>query len=153
MWPPLASRQRNGGSSEVGCEVEGGDVPVEVVDRHEREPPRPGERLGRGKADEERPDQARTARDGDRVDVVQARAPPGERLAENGSDQLEVSARRDLGDDAAVARVQVGLRGDDVGEDTPVARDEGGGRLVAGGLDPEDLRLRRESFRAADQTL
>ena len=32
-------------------------------------------------------------------------------------DELEVPPRRDLGDDAAEARVQLGLRGDDVGED------------------------------------
>ena len=48
-------------------------------------------------------------------------------------------ARRDLGHDAPVPRVQIRLRGDDRGEDHAVARDDGGRGLVAGGLDPEDV--------------
>ena len=43
-----------------------------------------------------------------------------ERLADDGRDELEVAARGDLGHDAAVPRVQVGLRGDDVGQDLAV---------------------------------
>ena len=47
-------------------------------------------------------------------------------------------ARGDLGDDAAVARVQVGLRRDDTGADVPGAVHERGGGIVAGGLERED---------------
>ena len=138
VWPPLASRQRNGGSSGSGSEVERGDVAVQVVDGHEREPARPGERLRRREADEQRADQARPARDGDGLDVVEGGAALLERLGEHRADELEVPARGDLGHDAAVARVQLGLRGDDVGAHLAVPRDERDRGLVAGGLDPED---------------
>ena len=89
-------------------------MPVQVVDRNEREPARPGERLRRLHADEQRADQPRPARDRDAVDVVERRVGLVERLANDGRRELEVPARRDLGHDAAVARVQLGLRRHDV---------------------------------------
>ena len=55
-----------------------------------------------------------------------------------GDDELEVAARGDLGHDAAVARVQVRLRRDDVGQNRPVLGDEGRGRLVTRGLDAQN---------------
>ena len=64
-----------------------------------------------------------------------------ERLAQDRRDELEVPPRRDLRDDAAVLRVQLGLGGDDVGEDLAVVRDERRGGLVAGRLEPEDQAL------------
>ena len=42
----------------IGLQVERGDVAVEVVDRMQREAPRPGDRLCRGETDEQRADQA-----------------------------------------------------------------------------------------------
>ena len=60
----------------VRLEVERGDVALQVVDGHERQAPRPGERLRRGEADEEGADEARPARDGDPVDVLEARRRP-----------------------------------------------------------------------------
>ena len=138
MWPPLARRQRNGGSSGSGCEVQRGDVPVEVVDPDERQATRPRDRLRGGDADEQRADQPRPLRHGDAVDVVERRARLGERLADDRRDELEVAARGNLGDDAAVARVQIGLRGDDARANLPVLRDERRRGLVATRLDPED---------------
>ena len=111
---------------------------MEVVDGDEREPARPRDRLRGREADEQRPDQPRPLRDRDAVDVVERDARLPERLAQHRHDQLEVTARGDLRDDAAEARVELGLRGDDAGADGPVLLDEGRGRLVAGGLDPED---------------
>ena len=111
---------------------------MQVVDRRERQPPRPGERLRRGDADEQRADQAGPRGDGDELDVLERRVREPERLAQHGRDQLEVPARGDLGHDPAEARVQLGLGGDDAGRELAVARDERRGGLVAGGLDPED---------------
>ena len=98
----------------VGLEVERRDVPVQVVDRRERKPPRPRERLRRGDADEQRADEARAARDADEVDVVERRVRLAERLPDDRQHELEVPPRRDLRHDAAEARVELGLRGDDV---------------------------------------
>ena len=63
-----AQERRLGG---IGLEEERGDVTVQVVDRDERQPPRPGERLRRRETDEERADQAGPAGDRDPRDVVE----------------------------------------------------------------------------------
>jgi hypothetical protein len=89
-------------------------MPVQVVDRDERKAARPRERLCSGKADEQRADEPRALRDCDPVDVVERCARLRERFAHDGRDELEMPARRDLRHDAAEARVQVGLRCDDV---------------------------------------
>ena len=86
---------------------------LEVVDRDERQAPRPRERLRGRDPDEQRADETRALRDGDPLDALERSSRFGERLADDGRHELEVAARRDLGHDAAVARVQVGLRGDD----------------------------------------
>ena len=62
----------------------------------------------------------------------------GECLADDRADELEVAARGDLRDDAAVAGVEVGLRGDDGGEHPAVPRDDRSGGLVARRLDAQD---------------
>ena len=54
--------------------------------------------------------------------------------------ELEVTPRGDLRDDAAVASVQLGLRGDDVREDVSRAGDDRRGGLVARCLDSENHR-------------
>ena len=61
-----------------------------------------------------------------------------ERLVDHRRDQLEVAPRRDLGHDAAEARVQLGLRRDDVRDDLAVVGDDRRGGLVAARLDAED---------------
>ena len=76
VCPPLASRQTKGGSTGAGAEVERRDVTLEVVDRDERDAARPGDRLGRREADEQRTDQARPARDADPRRRRRARRPP-----------------------------------------------------------------------------
>ena len=55
-------------------------------------------------------------------------------------DGLGVLAARDLGHHAAKARVEVDLRGNDVGHDLAGAVDDGHGRLVAAALDGQDER-------------
>ena len=62
-----------------------------------------------------------------------------ERLIGQRGDGLDVLARRDLRHDAAVERVQVGLRRDGVGEDFAPVLDDCDGSLVAGGLESENF--------------
>ena len=114
---------------------------VQVVDRHEREPQRPGERLRRREPDEERADQPRPARDGDALDVRQLGAGLAERLADHRRDELEVPPGCDLRDDPSVARVEIGLRGDDVGANLAVVGDQRRRRLVTRRLEPENQAL------------
>src|SRR6185437_16884957 len=101
----------------------GGDVPVQVVDRSEREPASPGQRLRGRETDEERADEPRPGGDGDHVDIVEASAALGERRVDHGRYELEMAARCDLRHDAAVARVQLGLGGDDARPDLAVDGD------------------------------
>ena len=122
----------------IRLEVERGDVAVQVVDGDQRQPAREGKRLRRREADEERADQPWPLGDGHRPDVVQGHARVGERALHRGHDQLQVPARRDLRDDAAVRRVQRRLRADDAREDDAVRRHDRGGGLVARRLDAED---------------
>ena len=111
---------------------------VEVVDGHERQPPRPRERLRRREPDEQRADQPGALGDGDAIDVVERRVRLRERLADDGRHELEVAARCNLGHDPAVPRVEISLRRDNAGLDGPVLRDERSGRLVARRLDAEN---------------
>ena len=105
MCPPLAISATNGGSSAFGLEKRRGDVAVQVIDGRERQLVRRGERLRGREADEQRRDQPRAAGDGDELDVGQPDAGAGERVVDDVADQLEVVARGDLRDDAAVAVV------------------------------------------------
>ena len=118
-------------------QVERGHVPVQVVDGHEREPPRPGERLRSGDPHEQGADQPGPRGDGDRVDLVAV-----ECLGDDRRDQLQVPPARHLGHDAAEARVQLRLRRDDVRDDLAVLRHDRRRGLVAARLDPEDHACR-----------
>ena len=117
VWPPLATRQRNGGSSGSGSRKlaatwpwrwstgisgrrRGAAIAFAVLTPTRRAPIRPG------------PDRHR-----DRLDVLERGAGLGQRGLDHRDGELEVMARGDLGDDAAEARVRLGLRGDRVGED------------------------------------
>ena len=95
---------------------------MQVVDRDERQPAPPRERLRGGEPDEQRADQPGPWVTATALDVAERRARLAERLAHDRRDELEVAPRGDLGDDAAVAGVQLGLRGDDVREDLAVVR-------------------------------
>ena len=108
VWPPLAIRHRNGGSIGSGCEEVRRHVPVQVVDRHERQLGGRSERLRGRQTDQQRADQARAG--WSRPPRRRPRSPvPAcvERLVDHRVDQLEVVARGDLGHDAAVALVEL----------------------------------------------
>jgi hypothetical protein len=122
----------------LGLEVQRRDVPAEMVDRDERKPARPREPFRNGETHEQRADEAGPLRHADPRDVVEGRSRLVERGCDDRRDELEMPARRDLGDDPAVPGMEVCLRRHDGGEDPPVVAHERGRRLVAGGLDPED---------------
>ena len=86
------------------------------------------------------PASPRPARHGDRVDLGQGQVRRGQCLLDDSIDRLDVLARGDLGEDAAVLRVQVDLRGDQAGlQRAPVLDDRRGG-LIAGGFNPQNAR-------------
>ena len=70
--------------------------------------------------DEQRADEARAARDCDVLTSSSDASASPSASRTTGVDELEVPARRDLRHDAAVARVQLRLRGDDAREHAPV---------------------------------
>ncbi len=142
MWPPLASRQVNGGCQVERPQVERGDVAVQMVDGDQRQAMRPGERLRGGDADEQRADQPGPHRDGDRVDIASSTR-LAERLLDHRRDELEMAAARDLGHDAAEARVQLVLRGDDAGAISPSAL------TTAAAVSSQDVSIPRITASAA----
>ena len=111
-------------------------VPDHVVDAVQRLVERERERLGGGRTDGERADEARAGRDRDRVDLVERDVGGGQRALDRRHHGLEVGARGDLGDDPAEPRVLVHRAGDGVDQQV-VAAHEGDAGLVAGRLDPE----------------
>ena len=132
-----ARDQANVRRFEVGKrEVVGGDVSLDVIDRNQRLVQRVRERLCERHSYEQRPQKSRTVRHRHAVEFVRPHARIGERFGHDARYRHDVIARRDLGDDAAVAFVDVDLRRDHVGEDLSAARDRARG-LVARRLDRE----------------
>ena len=119
-------------------QVEGGDVPPQVVDRHQRLAGRVGQPLGKVDPHQHRPDQAGGKGDGYRVHLVDGAAGVGQGLAHRGADVLAVAAAGDLGHHPAVEGLLLDAGGDDVAvQDAPVL-DQGGRRLVTGGFDSQN---------------
>ncbi len=138
MCPPLAKQADERRLEVERPQIERRDVTVQMVDRRERKPARPRERLRCRDTDQQRSDQAGMRRHRDGFDVGRRCACPGQRFRDNGNDELEVPAARDLGHHATETRMEIGLRGDDVGDDLSVRGHERGRGLVARRLDPED---------------
>ena len=113
-------------------------MPLQVVDRDERDSARPRDRLGRREPDEQRADQPRPARDADPREIAELDARLVERGPQDRRDELEVTTRGDLRHDAAEVRVELGLRRDDRRQHLPVRRDDRGGGLVTGCLDAQN---------------
>ena len=112
---------------------------ADVVHGDERHIQRVGRGFGKVQPHEHRADETRRIGRGHSVNVLFTDARFLERLIGQRGDGLDVLARRDLRHDAAVERVQVGLRRDGVGENFAPVLDDRDGGLVAGGLESEDL--------------
>ena len=120
MCPPLASRQRNGGSTGRAARKSEATWPCRWSTGTSGSP-----RAQASAFAADRPTRSAPISPGPCVTATRSTsssvAPASlERLADDRRDELEMPARGDLGDDAAVLRVQVGLRGDDVREDLAV---------------------------------
>ena len=109
-----------------------------MVDGDQRQLLREGEALRGGETDKERADQSGPLGHGHGVEALELGVSLGQRLPHDWEEELEVSPRGDLRDDAAEASVQLGLRGNDVGTNIPVGGHHRGRRLVARGLERED---------------
>ena len=137
VWPPLAIRHRNGGSSGSGSRKLAATCPCRwftpargfrvaaasdfaVATPTRSAPIRPGPRV--------------TASDSSPRELHLGL---GQRRIDHRVDELEVMPRCDLRHHPAIARVSGSLRGDHVGADVTPIGDRGAG-VVAGGLDRED---------------
>ncbi len=116
----------------------GVDVAFNVVDAEQRHAQANGEHLGRADADQQGADQARRMMHGDAADLIQTHAGLAQRFVDDRQQSLQMCPRRDLRHDAAEARVQIGLRRDDVGQDRRLVGEDGRGGFVAGGFDAEE---------------
>jgi len=129
----------NVGIGDVGGDVCGVDVGVEVINGEEGEVSGPGEGFCGGGADEEGADESGTVGDGDGMDVVEGEVRVGECGGEDGDEGFEMGATGDFGDDATETGVKGFGRGDGGGALVDAIGDDGGGGLVAGGFDAEDV--------------
>ena len=103
---------------------------LEVVHADERLLVHPRERLGHGAANQERAHQSRPLGHGDAVETGQRHASVAEGLGNDRGDDLEVPARGQLGNHAAVGRVNGVLRGHDARNNTAAVGEDRGRPLV-----------------------
>ena len=120
-------------------------VAVQVIHRHERQLAGGGKSLRGRQAHQQRADQAGTARDGNGVDVVEPSLGALERVRGDGIHEFQVVARGDLGDHAAVARMQQSLGRDHVRRNLAVTAHDRCARVVAARLEGEDHAVVRSS--------
>ena len=115
----------------------GVDVSLQVIHGHQRQPVDVRKGLRDGAPHQQGADEPRALRDGDSVEIGQAHVGVRERLLHDRHDDLEVTARGELGDDAAVGGVDGILRGDDAREDTTAVGEHRRRRFVTRAFDPE----------------
>ena len=111
----------------------------DVVDRDERHVERHRQHLGRADADQQRSDQPGRVDGPRRSRSARARRLPGAEPHRSRAATAADGAGRHLRHHAAKARVQVGLRGDDAGQDGRLFGEDCGGRLVTRGFDGQEV--------------
>ncbi len=112
------------------------DVPFHVMHADQGNPPGKGYRLGRRQPDQKRPDQPRTAGDGDPLDRRRA-TPPCSRASSTTTEWPQVLARGQFRDHPAVAGMDIHLGGDDIGQDLTAVAHNGRGGFVTGCFEAE----------------
>ena len=120
------------------------DVPLQMIDRRERQLAGRGQGLSGGEPDQQRSHEPRTLGRGDQLDLLERHARLAQRLLDDEVDQLEVLARGDLRDDSAEAIVH-SLRGDHVRAQAPVGAEHRRAGVVAAALQREDRSYRPPS--------
>ena len=106
-------------------EHRGEQMALDVVDADHRQTAGLRQSLGEHQSDQQRSDQAGSARHGDRVQVAEAASGGLQRLPYHRQDRDDVIARGELGHDSAVAGVNQVLIGDRAGADARLARAPG----------------------------
>ena len=117
-------------------QIVGGDMPAQVMHRHQRLVCRIGQPLGKVDADEHRADQPRRKGHGHSVHIGNGHIGVGQRLVNGGADIFRMAAAGNLRHNAAVECLLLDAGGDDVGNDLSAILHDRRRRLVAGGLDP-----------------
>ena len=107
-----------------------------VVDAYEWAPKDEGQCLGSLEADHQGAGQARALGGGDGVETIGAGGCFAQSCPGDGKQVLEVLARSQFRDDAAVLLVQLDLGGDDVGQNTALVH-HGGAGFIAGRFEGE----------------
>ena len=103
-----------------------------MIDAHQRQACRPGERLGElVGADQQGACKARADGDGDAAEIADRERGAGQCFLDDGADVSKVISGRELGDDAAVGAVERDLAMHHVGVDEACSVDDRGGGLVA----------------------
>ncbi len=110
----------------------------QVVHAHQRQARPKRHTFGRVHPHHQRPGQTGSARGSDGVDVAQGQVRFGERFFDDRQDGQHVLARGHFRVDAAVAGVDVHLRGDGGSQQCASVFEHGRGGLIAGGFDGED---------------
>jgi hypothetical protein len=145
---PARDQERDeGGAGARVLQLGGEEVRLHVVHPHHRLPQRPGRGLPPRHPHQESADEAGPGGDADQVDPLQPDPGLLQGAAHHVVHRAQVGARGQLRHHAAVEEVDV-LGEDDVAEQLPLAAQDGGGGLVARGLDPEGQAVahRRWSF-------
>ena len=112
-------------------------MPLEMVDRQERQAARRGDGLGGHDADEDAADQPRPGGRRNPVQIAELESRLFEGAGHQGVQMLQVGPGGDLGHHPAEGPVLVELREHQVGMDAPPVVDHGRRGFVARGLDPE----------------
>ena len=131
-------QQQEIGEADAVTEARCQRVSLEVVDGRELESVGERDRLGGDDAHHQPADQPRPGGGGYPVEIGEADASLGQRARDQAVQVLEVGPGGDLGHDAAIGAVLVQLRQHQVGPYPPIVVDDGGGGLVATGLDAEN---------------
>src|SRR5918994_3746574 len=111
---------------------------LQVVDRDERTTERVGHPFGGVHAHDERTGEPRSLRDGNGVDLVAVDPCLAQCLLDDRDDGRDMASGGKLGNDTAVAFMDIELGGYDRGEDLASPGNYRGGGLIARCLDAED---------------
>ena len=129
---PARGEQQQIGEFERGIGQAGGQcVAFEMIDRQQRLVPGHGQGLGGDQPDQHPAEQSRSGGSRAGVDVAQRQPGIGQGRGDQRRDPFGVGARGDLGHDPAIGPVCLVLRGDALGQNRPIRRDQRRRGLVA----------------------
>ena len=117
------------------------DMSPQMVYRHQRFAAGVGKALGKVDTHQHRADQARGKGDSHRIHVGHGHARVGQGFFHRGTDIFNVAAAGDLRHHTAVKGLLLDAGADHVGDQRPAVLHNGGGRLVAGRFNTQNIHL------------